>query len=353
MSSFPAIALLFLPLWLILANLALAGILALVAHRAMIRIKRRREDSIAEILLAKGEIRGEWLARSWIEARVPSPGNYDIAVHALPGNPGADPDGGRLVLFHHGVSWNWTGVLKYMEAFLRAGWTVVAFDSRGHGRSGGKDPSYGVYEKEDLKAVADWALGRFPAAGGFGAFGLSLGAAAVLQYAPLDPRLDFVVADCSFSSASAELDHRLRRGFVPAYLRPLVLRLMDRLCRLLDGFSLYEADPSAAALRTSLPILFIHGLEDDYVPWTMSAEMAVARRRALPGATTELLLVPGAAHAKSFKADPAAYEARLLAFAAAALARRAEPRPERGTDSRAEPRPERGTDSRAEPRPER
>ncbi len=50
-------------------------------------------------------------------------------------------------------------------------------------------------------------------------------------------------------------------------------------------------------------MLFIHGLEDRYVPWRMSVVMAETRRRRLPKAVTELLLVPGAKHGGSLAAD--------------------------------------------------
>jgi hypothetical protein len=47
--------------------------------------------------------------------------------------------------------------------------------------------------------------------------------------------------------------------------------------------------------------------------------MAKERRRLLPAARTELLLVEGAAHARSHKADPEAYERALLGFLDRAL----------------------------------
>ncbi len=294
--------------WLAEAFLLLAAAMALLSHRLMVGISRLDGKTIAARLLSKGEFGPEALELPWIRERIASPHGYELAVHGLKG------EGDRLAIFQHGVGWNWMGVLKYMEILRREGWSVAALDSRGHGASGGKDPSYGFFEKGDLLALADWALARFPSSGGFAAFGLSLGAASVLQYAPLDPRLDAVVADCPFSSAAEELDHRLKRSFAPFFLRPLVVRLMDLLCRRLDGFSLYAASPERAILETDKPVLLVHGLKDDYVPWRMSARMARERRRLLPAARTELLLVEGATHARSHKAAPEAYERALLGF---------------------------------------
>jgi hypothetical protein len=108
---------------------------------------------------------------------------------------------------------------------------------------------------------------------------------------------------------------------VPPGIRALVVLVADAFCRRLEGFSLREADPSRAILETDIPILFIHGLEDRYVPWRMSVVMAETRRRRLPDAVTELLLMPGAKHAASIRADRARYAEALSDFLEEALTR--------------------------------
>jgi pimeloyl-ACP methyl ester carboxylesterase len=69
-------------------------------------------------------------------------------------------------------------------------------------------------------------------------------------------------------------------------------------------------------------MLFIHGLDDRYVPWRMSVVMAETRRRRLPGAVTELLLMPGARHAQSIRADRARYAETIREFLEGALGKR-------------------------------
>jgi uncharacterized protein len=320
-------------------------LLGYVAYRGMIHYRMRDEAYQRQAALEAGDFDASALDLPWIEEDVASSGGYPLRVHALAarGGPAAEP---RLAVFHHGIGWGWLGMIRYMELFRAEGWTVVAYDSRGHGRSSGgvgqgggrpvrggrrPRPSYGFYEKEDLRAVADWAFDRFGGARSAGkaadarprfvVFGESMGAATVLQYAPLDPRLDAVIADCPFSSAVAELEYRLKSVMVPPGIRRLVALAADAFCRRLEGFSLREADPARAILETDVPILFIHGLEDRYVPWRMSVVMAETRRRRLPDALTELLLVPGARHAASIRADKARYAEALRDFLEAALAR--------------------------------
>jgi pimeloyl-ACP methyl ester carboxylesterase len=257
-------------------------------------------------------------------------------------------------------------MIRYMLLFLDEGWTVVAYDARGHGGSKGDGrsaaangsgapangsgaagdgrgavangsagrarplrPSYGWFEKDDLKAVVDWALAKFGGPGGTGGpgagrltlvvFGESMGAATALQYAAIDPRVDAVIADCPFSSAMDELEDQLGRAGVFPPFRKLVAAAADAFCRRLEGFSLRDADPARAVLETEVPILFAHGLEDRYVPWRMSVVMAERRRRALPDAVTELLLVPGARHAECIRADRKRYSDALRDFLVKAL----------------------------------
>jgi pimeloyl-ACP methyl ester carboxylesterase len=298
-------------------------LLGLVSYRGMIHYRMRDEAYIRQAALDAGDFDASAIDLPWIEEDIASPGGYSLRVHAL--EPDVAQRAGKVAVFHHGIGWGWLGMIRYMELFRQAGWAVVAYDSRGHGSSGGGRPSYGYYEKRDLAAVVDWAIGRdgragrFPSEGGFVIFGESMGAATVLQYAPLDSRLDAVIADCPYSSALGELKYRLRAVAVPPGLRDLVAIAADALCRRLEGFSLRDANPEAAILDTEVPILFIHGLEDKYVPYAMSLRMAESRKRKLPGAVTELLLMPGARHAQSIRADKARYVAAIHEFLEKAL----------------------------------
>jgi pimeloyl-ACP methyl ester carboxylesterase len=301
-------------------------LLGFVSYRGMIHYRVRDEAYVRRSVLASGEVGEDAFDLPWIVEELDSPTGSSLKARALPGSAG------KLALFHHGIGAGWATMIRYMELFRSWGWTVVAFDSRGHGGAPSRAPgsraprpSFGYYEKADLKAVADWAFARFASASfareRFVVFGESMGAATALQYAPLDPRLDAVIADCPYSSATAELEHRLRSAMVPPGLLSLVVLVADAFCRRLEGFSLRDADPSRAILETAMPILFIHGLEDRYVPWRMSVVMAETRRRRLPKAITELLLVPGARHCGSFAADRERYADAIRDFLEASLGR--------------------------------
>jgi pimeloyl-ACP methyl ester carboxylesterase len=298
-------------------------LLGWISYSGMIRYRKYDEAHMRQAAIEAADFDLSLLDASWIVEDVPSPGGYMIRVHAKESDVAQRAH--KVALFHHGIGWGWIGMLRYMELFLAEGWTVVAVDSRGHGSSGGGNASYGFYEKADLLAVADWALGsdsspaRFPHEGGFVAYGESMGAGTVLQYAALDPRLDAVIADCPYSSAVGELRARLGAALVPPGVKALVVLVADAFCRRLEGFSLKDVSPETAILETEVPILFVHGLEDGFVPWSMSVAMSESRKRRLPDAITELLLMPGAKHAQSIKADRSRYVEVLRDFLAEAL----------------------------------
>ena len=80
---------------------------------------------------------------------------------------------------------------------------------------------------------------------------------------------------------------------------PLLLAL-NVFSTLLGGFSLRECSTTGAVAAAKYPILFIHGKADDFVPTRMSQEAYDAC-----ASEKRLVLIDGAAHAKSYITDPA------------------------------------------------
>jgi hypothetical protein len=68
-----------------------------------------------------------------------------------------------------------------------------------------------------------------------------------------------------------------------------------------------------AILESEAPILLVHGIEDELVPSRMSIAMYNERKKSGKG-VTELLLVPGARHAKSYMTCPGLWESTVFSF---------------------------------------
>ncbi len=292
--------------------LALAGI----AHLFMFRPKCRKLEYTKQYSLEHQEIDEAYLALDWREWSFESPHGYTLRGQYLLGRPGMP-----AALFVHGITWTRFGMAKYMRPFIERGWSVAAFDLAGHGESAAPRrfyPSYGFYEKFDVEAGVAALRKVVPEAPLYGLFGESLGAASVLEYAPLASRLpkrqvDFIVADCSFSSAWDELLSQYQGLHIPNFIAwpaAQLTRLIERVAR---GFDIAQASPAEAVKQTDLPILFAHGMDDNYVPTIMSVRMASARLANNIG-PTELVLIPGAKHAASILTDKERWLAAVLRF---------------------------------------
>ena len=117
--------------------------------------------------------------------------------------------------------------------------------------------------------------------------------------APLPPQVKGVLADCGFTSAKAIMYKVLRQIKLP----PKVVYPFVRLGAILyGGFDPERYSAIDSVTRATLPTIFFHGGDDDYVPWEMSQENydACASRK-------ELVIIPGAGHGLSYPVDKPTY----------------------------------------------
>jgi fermentation-respiration switch protein FrsA (DUF1100 family) len=98
------------------------------------------------------------------------------------------------------------------------------------------------------------------------------------------------------------LAYRVRQDYhLPAF--PL-LESASLMCYLLTGMRFSDVRPIAAIHDVSIPILFCHGAQDDYIPPQMSMEMVRAKQNGL----ARLYLAPNARHAESYWNNRVEYE---------------------------------------------
>jgi len=239
------------------------------------------------------------------EVHIRSPYGYDLFGIYIPLTGSR-----KTVVIAHGITFSVYGSVKYAALFRRAGYNVLLYDHRNHGRSGGKNTTFGYYEKHDLQACCDWAWAQLGPGGTIGTMGESMGAAICLQHAALDPRVAFVVADCPFSDLETLLQYRLRQEYhLPSF--PL-LHLASLFSRLLTGMSFGQISPIRDIATLPTPILFMHGAEDDYIPPHMSQDLYDTKQVGIK----DIYLAPGAAHAEALWSDREAYEKKLGQFLA-------------------------------------
>lgn len=139
--------------------------------------------------------------------------------------------------------------------------------------------------------------------------GISMGAATTMMVSGEEQR-PFVrcfVEDCGYTSVWDEFEHELRGRFgLPAF--PL-LHVADWLCGVEHGWTFREASAVEQVKKCRLPMLFIHGDADDFVPTWMVYELFEAKPQ-----PKEIWVVPGAAHAVSYRDNRDQYVWRVRNF---------------------------------------
>ena len=144
--------------------------------------------------------------------------------------------------------------------------------------------------------------------------GISMGAATTMmvsgevehgQYQ--QPFIKCFVEDCGYTSVWDEFRGELKEQFgLPAF--PL-LHTASWLCRQEYGWDFREASALEQVKKCTLPMLFIHGDADTFVPTWMVYPLYEAKPE-----PKELWIVPGATHAMSYKDYPQEYTEHVKKF---------------------------------------
>ena len=212
------------------------------------------------------------------------------------------------IIYLHGVSESKLVGLPMAKKFHERGYNVFLYDSRRHGESGGTYCTYGFYEKHDTSTAINYLMGRQDLTlGKIGLFGTSMGAAVAIQVAAIDKRISAVVAESGFATLRGIFDDYQRRMIkLPwHYLRNIVIKRSERIAH----FKAHDVSPVDSIRDVHVPILILHGLEDNLIDSVYSEQLY--KNAATP---KELWLIPHARHSDMPEAGGAEYAERILNF---------------------------------------
>jgi pimeloyl-ACP methyl ester carboxylesterase len=209
------------------------------------------------------------------------------------------------VILAHGLNGSSNSMSYHAEFLFKAGFSILSFDLRAHGRSHGDISSYGVLEAGDVLGALDYLRAR-PEVDPqkIGALGISLGAQAVLRAAAAGEGLRGVVLEgagpVSLKDHGPVWRTPLGRLFYP------VNWLGYRLGDFMTGIREPEAARSVIA-RLEVPVLLIacgRGTERRF-------GQLLYRDAREP---KELWELPDARHAGGFFAHPLTYREKVIGF---------------------------------------
>jgi uncharacterized protein len=198
----------------------------------------------------------------------------------------ADPGSDRAVVYVHGFGSTRGGVKAEAleQACARRGWTFAAFDFRGHGESTGTLLELrGSALLEDVEALRDYLIGRGirrlflvgSSMGGWAAAWFTVHhAQSVLACALIAPAFDFLHSRYALLSE----EERAR------WKQTGRLRVQNQYVDVEVGYGLVEEldrfPPERLAAGLLRPVLILHGVRDEVVPYTGS--VAFLARAACP-----------------------------------------------------------------------
>ncbi len=217
----------------------------------------------------------------------------------------------KIVLCFHGYTGEGVSNFQgYAHYYLNRGYGMLVPDARAHGRSDGTYVGFGCLDRKDALGWIQWLIQREGEDIEILLHGVSMGASTVLMTSSL-PQLPVqvkgAVSDCAFTSAKEVFSHVLKTMY---HIPPvLIIPAADKLNQKTAGYGMDECNARREVAKAKVPILFIHGTKDTFVPFEMCDELyqsCVTEKRKL--------IVEGASHAESYYKDTEAYEAALDEF---------------------------------------
>ena len=215
---------------------------------------------------------------------------------------------GLVVAVHGFRSWPAREFALVAKHLYEKGYTVLYPYMRAHRKSEGKYITFGVKERYDIAAWAKILGDRYPDLPLF-LYGQSMGGATVIMASGLDlpENTRGIIADSAYHSPKDVIETALVHSYkVPTF--PM-LPAMNLWGMILAGFSLTTTTCKEALDKTNLPFLFIHGTEDDLVPYKMGLQNYEQCHT-----EKQMLTVEGAAHCASYYVDPFRYISYLDGF---------------------------------------
>lgn len=251
---------------------------------------------------------------SWLEKQdkelvnITSYDGLKLAAYFIPAQ---DEASDKVMLLMHGFrNVSLSDFATLYEFYHEQGFHILVPFERSHGLSEGKYICYGIKERFDVQKWTFYLTERFHGKCQIIMQGVSMGGATVTMAAGLDlpEQVVGIIDDCGFTTPWAIFSHVITQNFhLPEF--PF-LYVSEKICEQRAGFGFREYSTITAMKRNQLPMLFIHGAEDDFVPTRMGKEnyeACIAKK--------ELLIVEGAGHACSSMVAPELYRKAIMKFA--------------------------------------
>ena len=212
----------------------------------------------------------------------------------------------KFVIIVHGYTWTKEGSIKYARLFYKLGYSVIFYDTRGHGLNKHDQVTMGYKEARDLHEIILDTYNRFGNDITLGLHGESLGAATCLLTTTYQDKLDFIVSDCAFADLGNLLKYQAKKNHILSiFLEPSFLFF-----KLNVGYNPKDIKPMVSIQNNLTPLLIIHGDSDTFIP----KEHAQMIYDNATKCYREIHYFVGAEHSSSIIVDINKYQSILSSF---------------------------------------
>ena len=204
--------------------------------------------------------------------------------------------------------WDFAVMIPY---YHRIGYNVCIPDDRGHMKSEGELLGFGWNDRRD---TIYWCRKLIEIVGEdvqIVLHGVSMGGATVMMAAgekDLPDQVRCVIEDCGFTSVYEEFKHTTPDQL--KFMAPVILSIDSLINRIFNHYLFSGAKSTTALKKAKVPVFFIHGDSDVFVPTAMVYDNYNAC-----ASEKEIWLTKGVPHAKSQIIYPEEYGEKCRAFA--------------------------------------
>ena len=173
------------------------------------------------------------------------------------------------------------------------GYNILMPDLRGHGKSEGSYVGMGWHDRLDILKWIDLII-RENKDAKILLHGISMGAGTVMMVSgeELPENVKVIIEDCGYTSAKEQLAYNLKTMFkLPSFP---ILNFCSLITKIKDNYFISEASAIKQLQKAKVPILFIHGDKDKFVPFYMLDKLYNAC-----SSKKDKLIIKDVGHAKS------------------------------------------------------
>lgn len=215
-----------------------------------------------------------------------------------------------LAIVCHGYGADFKEMSEYVKYFYNRGFNVFLPELRAHGKSEGNRMGMGWADRLDLKKWIEFMLEINPKFQ-IVLFGLSMGASTVCMTVGenLPSNVKCAISDCAYDNVYDQFEFVSKR--LKGVSSKLIMKMYNNFLMHAFDINLLRFDAIRQVKKAKVPMLFIHGDQDEFVPYENLKKLYDAH----PLKNHKYIYTcPGARHAMSYATDEEEYKKQLTNF---------------------------------------